>query len=437
VTRNQIVLLLFDLSVILVLARAFGAAARRLGQPAVVGEILAGILVGPTLFHGAITHALFPTNLQPLLTALADLGVALFMFLVGLEIDHAVLRGLRSITASVALGSMAVPFGLGVWLAMHLSHGYPAGHRLGFVLFMGTAMSITAFPVLARILEDRGLGHTPLGGLALGSAAVGDVLAWGMLAVVISIASPGGTSPWRTLLVVPFVIAMFLVGRPLLRRLIGTLPPPNPAGTGPDAANPGDSTRALAIVLASLLASAAFLEWTGLNFIFGAFLVGAIVPRGEGNRISTAIRDRMEQLSVLLLMPIFFVIAGLGVNLSTLGLAGLGTLGLILLVAVGGKFAGAFTVARLSGIRTRPSAALATLMNTRGLTELVVLATGLQLGILDHRTYSMMVVMALLTTAMAGPILSRIYPNDDFPRSITNLTGNLPADEMPAVAASK
>lgn len=401
-TSHQTGQVLLALGVILVLSQLFGALARRLHQPAVLGEIVLGILAGPTLLHGGITRALLPVDIQPLLSALAMVGVAFFMFIVGLEVDHQLLRGLRAKTGVIVLGSTTVPFTLGVGAALWLVRNNPTGHRLGFVLFIGTAMSITAFPVLARILDDRGISRTPLGALALGSAAVGDLVAWTMLAGVVALAGTGGNPLWRISLVVPFVLAMFIVGRPTLSWLLG-------AASARGHGDPAASARTLTVVVASLLGAGAFLEWTGLHYIFGTFLVGVILPRGENNWIRTQIRDRLEQISRQLLMPVFFVMAGLYVNLATLGLSGVGALGLILLVAIGGKLAGTMAAARLAGVSTRQSANLAVLMNTRGLTELVVLATGVQLGILDHRTYSMMVVMALLTTAMTGPLLDLLH----------------------------
>jgi Kef-type K+ transport system membrane component KefB len=380
-------------------------------QPAVVGEIVLGILAGPTLLHGGITRVMFPVDIQPLLSALAMVGVAFFMFIVGLEVDHQLLRGLRAKTGVIVLGSTTVPFTLGVGAALWLARDRLPGDRLGYVLFMGTAMSITAFPVLARILDDRGITRTRLGSLALSSAAVGDLIAWTMLAAVVAIAGTGGNPLWRIALVAPFVLAVFFIGRPILYRVLSASSAHGPA----DSASSG---RVLTVVVASLLGAGAFMEWSGLHYIFGTFLVGVILPRGENDWIRTQICDRLEQISRQLLMPVFFVMAGLHVNLATLGLSGVGALGLILLVAIGGKLGGTMAAARLAGVDTRQSANLAVLMNTRGLTELVVLATGVQLGLLDHRTYSMMVVMALVTTAMTGPLLDLLQrPGRDGPVS--------------------
>lgn len=426
-TSHEITLLFLDLALILVLARAAGAAARRVRQPAVIGEILVGILLGPTLFGSTLDRWLFPTALRPSLSALADLGIALFMFIIGLELDHSLLRGIRTTAAGIAAGAMVVPFALAIPLALWMSHDQPPGHRAGFVLFLATAMSITAFPVLARILADRGIVRTALGGVALAGAAICDIVAWTLLAVSITISTPHGTAPWKIALVPPYVAVVFLAGRrtprtpatPDATTLDATTPSaaataartpdaPQPAPSTATATSPSTSTStpSPALVIAAVLGSAAFLEWTGLNFIFGAFLIGTIVPRER----SAPLRAAIEQISTMLLMPAFFIIAGLAVDLSHLGISGAATLLLIMAVAVGGKFAGTLATARLLGISGRQSAALGALMNTRGLTELIVLTTGVQLGILDHRTYSMMVVMALLTTIMTGPLLDWLHP---------------------------
>ncbi|MFI5782810.1 cation:proton antiporter [Nocardia sp. NPDC051570] len=388
--------LLFDLALIISLAQLLGAAARRLGQPAVIGEILTGILLGPTLFHGAISRTLFPLDVRASLAVLADVGVALFMFVVGLELERGLLRGQGRITTTVALASVLLPLTLGALLAVRLAHSHRFEQRPGFVLFLGAAMSVTAFPVLARILADRGMIRTPLGGLALACAAVDDVLAWSLLALVV-VLSGGGAEEWRLVLAPVYVLGMVGVVRPLLCRVLRRT---NRLTVG-----------VLGTVFAELLLSGAATEWMGLHFIFGAFLFGVVMPRAEAATVRAELLDRMGQVSSVLLLPVFFTVSGLAVDLSGLDMSALGELGLILLVAIGGKFAGAYVGARVHGIQPRHSAVIATLVNTRGLTELVILAVGLQLGVLDCTLYSMMVVMAVVTTAMTGPMLRWIYPD--------------------------
>ena len=395
---NDVQLLLADVAFIIILARLLGNLAKLLGQPPVLGEILAGILLGPTFFHGTITKALFPPSLIPPLTALADLGLVLFMFVVGYEVDLRLIRGRERVAAGVSTGSVVLPLVLGAALGVWLAHRNHLPHVSTFALFIGTAMAATAFPVLARILTDRGLHRTRIGGLALASAAIADVLAWCLLAVVVALA--GSSAQWKVLLAIPFVALMFAVVRPLLRRLsrfylqAGRLTP-----------------NILATVLAGLLLSSWATNWMGLHFIFGAFLFGIVMPRENVLGMREEILDRLLQVSVLVLLPIYFVVAGLSINLSTIGSSGLVELAAILVVAIGGKLVGAYLGAQFTGVHGRNAGVIATLMNTRGLTELVILGVGLQLHILTKPLYTLMVVMALVTTAMSGPLLKAIYPD--------------------------
>ena len=397
-TPGNVQLLLADVAIVIILARLLGAGARRIGQPPVLGEILVGILLGPTFFHGKLTATLFPAALISPLTALADIGLVLFMFVVGYEVDLRLIRGREHAAFSVSIGSVALPLALGSGLGVWLAHRNHVHDITTFALFIGTAMAATAFPVLARILTDRGLHRTRIGGLALASAAVADVLAWALLAVVVALA---GSSPqWRVLLALPYAAVMFLVVRPLLRRLAGVY---QQAGRL--------TPNIIATVLAGALLSSYATNWMGLHFIFGAFLFGVVMPREDVVGLREEILVRLEQLSVLVLLPLYFVVSGLSINLRTIGHSGLEELGAILLVAIAGKLAGAYAGAELAGIRGRNAGVVATLMNTRGLTELVILGVGLQLHILNKSLYSLMVVMALVTTAMSGPLLRLIYPD--------------------------
>jgi Kef-type K+ transport system membrane component KefB len=404
VTAHDTGLLLADLALVIALARLFGAAARRIGQPPVIGEIVAGILLGPTLFGGALTEALFPQSLRPALAGLAQVGLVLFMFIVGYELDRSLVRGRGRVAAAISIGSTALPLVAGAALGLVLAGRHGVAEPLPFALFIGAAMAVTAFPVLARILTDRGMHRTRTGGLALAGAAVDDVLAWSLLAVVITLAGDGA-GQWRVLLAVPYVVVMFTVVRPLLRRLLG---PFRAAGR----ITPGT----LSVVLVGLLLSCWATELIGVHLIFGAFLFGIVMPRPDRAGDSTAaqlrqqVLDRLEHLGTLLLLPVFFVIAGLQIDLTLIDIGGLGELAAILAVAVGGKFAGAFWGARLGGVDSRRAGAIAALMNTRGLTEIVILTVGLELGVLDHRLYSLMVVMALVTTVMTGPLLRVLHP---------------------------
>ena len=407
-TDQEVQLFLADLAIIILLARLLGMAAKRLGQPPVIGEIIAGILLGPTLFDGKITATLFPMTLRQPLSALANLGVVMFMFAVGYLLDLRLIRGRERVAASVSVSSIILPLSLGVGLGVWLASRHHVHRVLPFALFVGTAMSVTAFPVLARILTDRGMHRTRIGGTALASAAIDDVLAWSLLAVVAAIAGAGG-QPLRLLLAPVYAGVMFGLVRPLLRQLAdvyqrrGRLTP-----------------NVLAATLAGLLLSSYATDWMGVKYIFGAFLFGVVMPRegAAAAALREEILNRLEQVTVLVLLPVFFVVSGLSVNLSSVGLSGLVELCLILLVAVVGKFAGAFAGARLAGVPGRSAGVLATLMNTRGLTGIVILSVGLQLHILDQSLYSLMIVMAIVTTMMAGPLLHFFYPGRFLVRDI-------------------
>ena len=392
--------LLAALVVIITLARVFGALARRVGQPAVVGEILVGVVLGPTFFGIGLGNHLFPViAVRPALTGIGSLGLVLFMFIVGYELDRALVLSSGRATVTVAIGSIIAPLALGVALGFWLAGQQGIAHRLPFALFIGVATAITAFPVLARILAERGMQRTRIGGLALAAASINDVLAWILLAAVVIVAKSASSGDWRLFLLPVYVAVIALVVRPLMaylarRRLeAGRLTP-----------------DLLAVILVVVLASAYATEWMGLNFIFGAFIVGAVMPRDGAEQLRVEILERMEHIAVLVLLPVYFVLAGVSVNLAGFDAHDGLYLALILVVAIVGKFGGAYLSARLQRIPVRQAGALATLMNTRGLTEIVILATGLQLGILNVRLYSLMVVMALVTTAMAGPVLNVIYP---------------------------
>jgi Kef-type K+ transport system membrane component KefB len=390
-------LLFLDLSLILCLARALGALAVKVDQPPVVGEIVAGILFGPTLFHGAITDALFPGDVRSLLSSMSDIGVALFMFIVGLEIETRFLRGRGRLTAGSATGSTLIPFLLGIPLALYLMHDRTVHRHVAFVVFIGLSVSVTAFPVLARILSDRGMTRTHIGGIALATAAVVDVIAWSALAAIQATVGDGGGGHWQVALVVPFIAVLVFGVRPILRRVL---------------ASSNSSARLtwgrLAVFLIGALLCGAATDMIGLHYIFGAFLFGLVVPRDESAAVREEIFDRTNQVTALLL-PVFFVVAGFKVDLSGITAGQILEILAILFVAVLGKFGGTYVGARSLSLERRPAAVLAALMNTRGLTELIILGVGLEMGLLDGRLYSLMVVMALVTTAMSGPLLTWFY----------------------------
>ncbi|MFC0599005.1 cation:proton antiporter [Streptomyces palmae] len=394
-SSSQTTALLLALALIAAVARLGGAAARRCGQPAVVGEIVAGILLGPTVLPAQVTEALFPPAIRGELSAFADIGLALFMFALGMEFDWSAKRSLRKTSFGIAVSAMVFPFALGVGLGLWWGPGESSAPRLGHVLFMGIALSVTAFPVLARIIEDRGLSRSPLGQLAVAGAAICDVLAWVLLGGVMMLG--GGGAPWRLVCLIPYLVVMVVAVRPALRHVMRR------AGAEVD----------LVVAFVGVLASAAATEWMGLHFIFGAFVFGIVrtsARRGLGARVDNRLRQGLGSLGSRLFMPVFFVVAGWKVDLSVLGLSHLLDLLVLLVAAVAGKFLAAAGAARLAGMGARDSAAIGALMNTRGLTELIVLTAGREAGLLDDRRYTLLVAMAVLTTMSTGPVLKRLLP---------------------------
>ncbi|WP_174184275.1 cation:proton antiporter [Nocardia barduliensis] len=381
------IFLLLDLVLIVGAARLLGWLAERLGQPAVIGEILAGILAGPTILGAQLSEAVFPHDIRSYLTAFANVGVMIFMFSAGLEMDLRSIAGRRRSVTTIALSAYLAPFALGSAIAIWALARHDGGNRLTFALFIGCALAVTAFPVLARILHDRKLLGTRLGQTAMTCAAVDDVLAWCGLAVVVAIARPGTDHHWRLLLCVPLVLLLWWAVRPALDRL---------SRTGSER----NSSNMVFLGVAGALLLGATTEWLGLHLIFGAFLFGVVFPR----RLRAAV-DSGAQLLSSIFLPAFFVVAGLQVDLGALDRAAIGEFAAIMFAALAGKLGGTYLAARLGRTDRAESAALAALMNTRGLTELVILNIGLTIGVLEQRLYSLLVMMALVTTAMTAPLL--------------------------------
>jgi Kef-type K+ transport system membrane component KefB len=390
---------LLALAVILVAARAVGLVFRRLGQPPVVGEVVAGILLGPSLL-GRISPAalafLLPPAVAPFLGIIAQVGIILFMFLVGVELDPGLMRNRTQATVAISHASITLPFVLGALLALPL---YP---RLAtrdvpftaFALFLGVSMSITAFPVLARILMDRGIQRTRLGVIALTCAAVDDVTAWCLLALVVSlIRAQSGSALVTVVLTVAYIGLLLAVVRPLVARLVRAVD------------QRGVSRGAMAVVLVALLLSALITEAIGIHAIFGAFVLGVIVP--HDSRIARQLREQLEGVVVVLLLPAFFAFTGLRTQVGLLrGASGWLLCGGIILVASLGKFGGSAAAARLTGLSWHDAAALGVLMNTRGLVELIVLNIGLDLHVLSPTLFAMLVLMAIVTTMATTPLLA-------------------------------
>jgi Kef-type K+ transport system membrane component KefB len=388
------------LAVVVIVGHLVGRLLMRVGQPPVIGEVLSGILLGPSLLGRLAPGTedyLFPASARPALGVIAQLGVILYMFVVGLEFDPRSLRERAAPFIVTSQVSIALPFALGVALALALYRGFgpPGVPIVPFALFMGIAMSITAFPVLARILTDRGLARTELGVAALTCAAVNDVTAWCLLAVVVGVSRATLSSALvSALLAVAFIGFMFAVGRPLAARLVGR---------HDQSEEPSQS--AVTWTLAGLLVSAVAAEVIGIHAIFGAFIFGAILP--ADSPIARQLRLNRTPVVTILFLPAFFALTGLRTEIGLVSSAAeWGVCVAIILLATAGKVGGTLIAARMMGMPWHFAARLGILMNTRGLMELVVLNVGLDIGVISPVLFTMMVIMAIVTTAMTGPLLS-------------------------------
>jgi Kef-type K+ transport system membrane component KefB len=398
--------LILSIGAILLAARLFGWFFQHLGQPRVVGEMTAGIVLGPSLFGRFFSPAfayVFPASILPSLTVLSQLGLLLFMFVVGLEVDLNRILKQKAAVVLISNVSIALPLALGIGLAKVL---YPqfAGEQVTFTtfaLFVGTAMSVTAFPVLARILKERNLLGTNLGTMAISCAAIDDISAWLLLAVLTAMVRWGQS--WQhfavtLLLLVGFVVLMLVP----VRRAVKFLESRHQKS--------GAGTEFISSLVLFMLAASWTTERLGVHALFGAFMAGLVVPKNE--RMIADVVDRIESLSLALLLPLFFALTGLRTRIDLLSNRPMwGYAAGIIGTAVVAKLAGAALTAKATGMNWKESFGLGVLMNTRGLVELVILNAGLDLGILSPTLFSMMVLMALVTTFMTSPILScmKIY----------------------------
>jgi len=396
-----IVLLLLQIAGILAVCRLLYGIAGRFGQPPVIGEIVAGLLLGPSFFGWiapALYAGLFPAASLPALNELSQIGLVLFMFLVGLHLDLTEVYALRRVAGLASLLSIVVPFVLGLALARPLHVLAPSSSMLPFSLLIAVSMSITAFPVLARILADQKLSATKLGHVAIACAALNDVLAWSFLAWIVAISRPGETSAHVPLVILlVYIFGMFAVIRPVLRWFMGRF------------TDRLTVTNELSFMLIFVFLSGSVTELAGFHALFGAFLAGVIWPRSDSKRDEVA--AKIEPLATTMLIPLFFSYTGLRTNVGALGV-NLGLTVLVIAAAIAGKVGGAFTGARITGFDVRNSLALGCLLNTRGLVELIVLNVGLDLGLLSPALFSMMVIMALVTTVMTTPVLQVVLPEE-------------------------
>jgi len=392
-----LITLLIAVSVVVVACKLSGMLMQRIGQPPVTGEIVAGIVLGPSVlgaFWPAGASAVLPASIVPNLNVLAQVGVVLFLMLAGLEINTALLRGRGKVALLVSHVSIAFPSMLGVGVAVFAYTEFaPEGIGfLAFALFFGVSLSITALPVLVRILQDIGMFGSKVGVLALTCALVDDVTAWTLLAIVVALvtaSSLGGVAVTIGLTAV-FVALLFFVVKPLLARMVTRFTVPTLNRIAP------------LMIVATLLAAAAT-EWIGVHAMFGAFLFGVIIPRD--NPVADWLHDKVGGLTTALMLPLFFAFSGLRTNIRLLSdlTDWLWCIG-ILAVAIIGKFGGATIAALAAGETSNRSLQIGSLMNCRGLTELIVLNIGLDLGVLSPKLFTMLVLMALVSTAMAAPL---------------------------------
>lgn len=401
--QNPLALLLAQIVTIVIVARAFGWFCKKIGQPSVIGEIIAGIALGPSflgMHFPEFSHMLFPKESLGNLSFLSQIGLILFMFVIGMELDLKVLKNKAHDAVLISHSSIIIPFALGMTLAYFIFTSFaPDGVEfLSFGLFLGISMSITAFPVLARIVQERGLHKSRIGTIVITCAAADDITAWCLLAAVIAIVQAGSftSSLYIMALAVIYVIVMMKMVRPFLARV----------GRG-QTDSKGMSKSFVAIFLLTLIVSSYCTEVIGIHALFGAFMTGAIMP--DNVKFREVFVEKVEDIAVVLFLPLFFVFTGLRTEIGLLNEPYLWKVtGMIILVATVGKFIGSALTAKYVGISWKDSLTIGALMNTRGLMELIVLNIGFDLGVLTGEIFAMMVIMALATTFMTGPLLDLI-----------------------------
>lgn len=401
--HHPLALLLAQIVTIILVARLFGWVCMKIKQPTVIGEMIAGIVLGPSLlgmYFPEFSAFLFPKESLGNLQFLSQIGLILFMYIVGMELDLSVLRKKAHDAVVISHASIIIPFALGIGLSYYIYHEFaPNGIQFtSFALFIAISMSITAFPVLARIVQERNLQKTKLGTIVITCAAADDITAWCILAAVIAIVKAGSfaSSIYVILMAIAYVFLMIKIVRPFLKR-IGDLQ------AGKNTIN----KPMVAIFFLTLILSAYTTEVIGIHALFGAFMAGAIMP--ENTKFRTLFIDKIEDVALVLLLPLFFVFTGLRTQIGLLNDGHLWMItGFIILTAVAGKFAGSALTAKFLGINWKESLTIGALMNTRGLMELIVLNIGYDLGVLSPEIFAMLVIMALFTTFMTGPALDLI-----------------------------
>ena len=419
---NLAVQFFFQIGIILIVCRVVGSIAKRFGQPQVVAEMIAGVFLGPSLFGLFLPEwqeALFPwdrkqltRDTQSYLFPASQLGLALYMFVVGLEFRVEIVRQHFKSSLAVSLAGMIAPFGLGAglgWYFFYYTKLFPEQTKLSeAMLFLGASMCITAFPMLARIIHFKGLAGTLMGTVALGAGAVDDAMAWCLLALVLaSFDSNIANAGWSIGGGLLFVLVALGVVRPLYDRFKNWLIEKD--GTLSD--------TGLVIVLATMAFGAWFTDKIHLHAVFGAFVIGACMPRGI---IARDLISRIQPLTVALLLPLFFTFSGLNTEIGLLTTSYLwGMCGLVFIAAVAGKFGACWLAARWTGLTHREALGIGTLMNARGLMELIIINIGLQRGVISKELFAILVIMAVITTLMASPLFDALVGSNstDFNRA--------------------
>jgi Kef-type K+ transport system membrane component KefB len=409
---------LLALAAVIVAGRTVGALLSLVGQPPVIGEVVGGILLGPSLLGRlapAVSTYVLPVDVAPYLGLIAQVGVTFYMFLVGLDLSADLLRRRASAAVGTSHASIVLPFLLGSVLALYLYPRFSTSDVpfTSFALFMGVALSVTAFPVLARILADRRMNKTEFGAMALTCAAAGDVTAWCLLAFVSGVAQARVESAVIVaILTVGFIACMWFVARPVVGRLVGgrgsdPILSPKTRELSEKMVSDPISPGVIAFVLLCALLSALTTEFIGVHAIFGAFLFGAIIPHDSA--LARALVQRLQDFVTIVLLPAFFAFIGMRTQIDLVsGSYQWMVCGLIILVATVGKFGGTLVAGRLTGLGWRQASSLGILMNTRGLMELIVLNIGLDLGIISPTLFAMLVIMALVTTLATTPLLQLV-----------------------------
>lgn len=398
--HHPLSILLIQIIAVLLMVRLFGFLFKHIGQPGVIGEIVAGIVLGPSVlgyFFPDVFQALFPPESLTNLELLSQVGLVLFMFVIGMELDFSVLKNKINETLVISHAGILVPFFLGIVASYWIYEEYAAAQTafLPFALFIGISMSITAFPVLARIIQERNMTKTSLGTLAIASAANDDVTAWCLLAVVIAIAKAGtfASALYAIGLTALYIIIMFMVVRPFLKKV------------GEVYANQEVINKTfVALILLILIISSTLTEIIGIHALFGAFMAGVVMPPSIGFR--KVMMEKVEDIALVFFLPLFFAFTGLRTEIGLINSPALwGVCLLLITVAVVGKLGGCAVAARLVGESWKDSFTIGTLMNTRGLMELVALNIGYEMGVLPPSIFVILVIMALVTTFMTTPLL--------------------------------